>query len=506
MSAHLARDKAGKTSKAVDKHHKRNKNTGVEVVSPVDDTYAAGQVPLGTTDTDQKKEESKKRKREDKPEDELEIDVNLPEPPSKKALRKAKKVKSKPEKSAALQTDAVQNDANVVPKAKSTVKTTADKLAKPSPANGVNPAVRSEHGIWIGNLPWNANKDTLQVFLIEKVNLQASDITRIHLPAPDRVDPKRALKPANRGFAYVDFTTPNAVQKAIAASETLFGGRPVLIKDAKSFAGRPEKPATATTDGVKSAVNGSAKAPAKRIFVGNLGFDVTKETLEEHFGQAGEVENIHMATFEDSGKCKGFAWITFAELEAAQAAVRGFVFKENPDYIRSSDEDEEDDLDAIIKARKAKKAPKKDDGDSTSADSSSSDDNNPSSKKRNPAPKSKAKKQRKWFINRLFGRALRCEFAEDPSTRYKKRFTSQAGERGGAAAAKSAEDAGAEDAGPRSAEQHRTDRHAKRDVERAERWQRRVDARSIAPGAALAYAPRASGAIVEAKGKKTTFE
>ncbi|KAK4991780.1 Nucleolar protein 13 [Elasticomyces elasticus] len=500
MSAHLARDKAGKTSKVTDKYHKRNKNTGVEVVSPVDDTHAAGQVPLGTTDTNQKKEESKKRKREDKPENELEIDVNLPEPPSKKALRKAKKVKSKPEDSAALQTDAVHNDANVAPKAKSSVKTTGDKLAKPSPANGVNPAARSEHGIWIGNLPWNANKDTLQAFLLEKVNLQVSDITRIHLPAPDRVDPKRALKPANRGFAYVDFTTPNAVQKAIAASETLFGGRPVLIKDAKSFAGRPEKPATATTDGVKSAVNGSAKAPAKRIFVGNLGFDVTKETLEEHFGQAGEVENIHMATFEDSGKCKGFAWITFAELEAAQAAVRGFVFKENPDYIKSSDEDEEDDLDAIIKASKAKKAPKKDDDDdSTSADSS--DDNNPS-KKRNPAPKSKAKKQRKWFMNRLFGRALRCEFAEDPSTRYKKRFTSQAHESG--ATAKSAEDA--TDAGPKSAEQHRTDRHAKRDVERAERWQRRVDARNIAPGAALAYAPRASGAIVEAKGKKTTFD
>ena len=47
--------------------------------------------------------------------------------------------------------------------------------------------------------------------------------------------------------------------------------------------------------------------------------------------------------------------------------------------------------------------------------------------------------------------------------------------------------------------------HVDKKAENAEKVQRRIDARKIKPGAALAAAPRATRNIVESQGKKTTF-
>ena len=116
--------------------------------------------------------------------------------------------------------------------------------------------------------------------------------------------------------------------------------------------------------------------------MGNLSFDVTKEDLEAHYAPCGAIVNIHMATFEDSGKCKGYAWVTFGDVEAATAAVKGFVFKDPSAFKSKKDRDE----------------------------SSDEEDAN------------KPVKQRKWLVNKLMGRELRREFAEDAKTRYDKRF------------------------------------------------------------------------------------
>lgn len=288
----------------------------------------------------------KKRKRpEVEEDDELEIDLSLPEPLSKKALRQAKKAKNESKESLGAKDTSAQSN-----NAEASQKTTQ----------------RTQYGIWIGNLPWSATKAGLRVFFTERAGISDDKIARVHMPRPkaDQAS-KQRVQPQNRGFAYVDFTTAEAMQAASALNEHEFFGRNVLIKDAKNFEGRPEAPKTENNNAA------STKPPSKRIFVGNLGFDVTKEDLLEHFGKCGEVADAFMATFEDSGKSKGFAWVTFSELESAQAAVRGYVMEED-------DEDE-------------------DEG-------------------------GKPKRPRKTFVTRLQGRDLRCEFAEDATTRYNKRY------------------------------------------------------------------------------------
>lgn len=401
----------------------------------------------------------KKRKRDVVPEDDddkLEIDVNLPEPPSKKAKRKEKKqAKSKSSKTATTESTGEQVDAKKEDD-------TGESKPAPAPADATTtPAPRSDFGIWIGNLPFNATKDTLRDFLLKEGGIDESEITRVHLPTGARGQ--------NKGFAYIDFGSPAILEVALTLSERLTGGRRLLIKNAKSFEGRPKETATSKSEDVK-------KEPSKRVFVGNLSFDVTRDELAEHFGQAGKVEDVFMATFEDSGKSKGFAWVTFADIEAAKNAVQGYIWKE-PEL-------NEDDVVDV-------------------------DEGNPTSKK------IKKHKPRKWFINRLHARELRCEFAEDAQTRYKKRFgkgtsksESQPIEGSDPITEDTLEGLAEEAASARSLAPKKRDsrmKHLDKDQRQEER-RKRHDARTIAPGKALANTQRASGAIVAGKGNKMTFD
>lgn len=118
----------------------------------------------------------------------------------------------------------------------------------------------------------------------------------------------------NKGFAYVDFADQGGVDAAIALSEEGLDGRRLLIKDAKSFEGRPasaarlalksagdaEGPADPTTVNATASTSTAAapktlsksarkildrqkNAPAMTLFVGNLGFESTAESIQEAF-------------------------------------------------------------------------------------------------------------------------------------------------------------------------------------------------------------------------------
>ena len=62
------------------------------------------------------------------------------------------------------------------------------------------------------------------------------------------------------------------------------------------------------------------------IYVGNLSYQVTKEDLEEVFGEYGSVQRIRMPTDRETGRLRGFAFVEMsddAEEEKAIAALDG---------------------------------------------------------------------------------------------------------------------------------------------------------------------------------------
>jgi len=407
-----------------------------------------------------------KRKRQDPDTGvELEVDVDAPEPPSKKALRQAKKSKTSPAN--ATSTEQSTNEAATADKsvlAQPEGKPSKSKTGTPKsqaiaattfyceghPTNKVSNE-RSEWSIWIGNLPHDKTADELVRFLFYEQDGREGHthhaITRIYMPGPKTKSQTQPPK-NNDGWAYVDLDNKDAYVKILGMSEKLFSGRKVLIKDAKCYIGRP---AAKQQEPDKPVVKPGGHPPSRRIFIGNLGFETTEQDVRDHFGQCEDPKEVKLATFLDSGKCKGYGWVQFENIEAAEQAVRGWIeIKQEPDVNYNNE------------------------GVNHFAEAT----------KRKAESRAQRIKPRRLFLHKLNGQELRVEFAEDSKERYKKRF----GKNDNKNTVKPAHGKQLNAYGKKVAF------HGKK-----------VDARTIKPGAALAAAPRLQGSIVAGQGKKTSL-
>src|SRR5207244_8351528 len=67
---------------------------------------------------------------------------------------------------------------------------------------------------------------------------------------------------------------------------------------------------------------------AKKIFVGNLSFQITETDLSNMFGQIGQVESVQIITDRDTGRSKGFGFVQMADDAAAEKAIAQLNGKE----------------------------------------------------------------------------------------------------------------------------------------------------------------------------------
>ena len=58
-----------------------------------------------------------------------------------------------------------------------------------------------------------------------------------------------------------------------------------------------------------------------KIYVGNLSYNTMEDTLRTTFAEHGEVEEVHVPTDRDSGRPRGFAFVTMPNQDEAQAAI-----------------------------------------------------------------------------------------------------------------------------------------------------------------------------------------
>lgn len=65
-----------------------------------------------------------------------------------------------------------------------------------------------------------------------------------------------------------------------------------------------------------------------RLYVGNLSFNTTRETLEQAFSVAGEVTDVGMPMDRETGRPRGFAFVTMGTEQAAKAAIQQLNGKE----------------------------------------------------------------------------------------------------------------------------------------------------------------------------------
>lgn len=60
----------------------------------------------------------------------------------------------------------------------------------------------------------------------------------------------------------------------------------------------------------------------KKLYVGNLPFSVTKDTLEKLFSEKGMVLSVNVITDSVSGRSKGFGFVEMEKNEDADKAIR----------------------------------------------------------------------------------------------------------------------------------------------------------------------------------------
>ena len=58
-----------------------------------------------------------------------------------------------------------------------------------------------------------------------------------------------------------------------------------------------------------------------KIYVGNFPYNVDEEQLREIFSEYGDIDEVALITDRDTGRSKGFAFITFAVQHAAESAL-----------------------------------------------------------------------------------------------------------------------------------------------------------------------------------------
>ncbi|KAF9821230.1 hypothetical protein IEO21_00838 [Rhodonia placenta] len=248
--------------------------------------------------------------------------------------------RKKQEKSAA------QPSADAEPTKEKSVKNTAELAPSKVP--------KRQNSVWVGNMSFKTTPEALRQFFDG-----VGEITRIHMPTKlANPGPEgKGVRKENRGFAYVDFSTPDAKTVAITRSENPLDGRRLLIKDGDDFNGRPTAASADAQDGAsKSSLSGHTKTAQKilsaqkqpagpTLFLGNLGFEATEQSIRTLFdsyrpkavggadadpdadADAGAekpkpwIRKVRLGTFEDSGKCKGWAFIDFTSTEHATTAL-----------------------------------------------------------------------------------------------------------------------------------------------------------------------------------------
>ncbi|KDP33302.1 hypothetical protein JCGZ_13089 [Jatropha curcas] len=118
----------------------------------------------------------------------------------------------------------------------------------------------------------------------------------------------------SKGVGYIEFYDVMSVPMAIALSGQPLLGQPVMVKPSEA-----EKNLVQSTTTVNAGA-ASYSGGARRLYVGNLHFNITEDQLRQVFEPFGTVELVQLP-LDDTGHCKGFGFVQFARLEDARNAL-----------------------------------------------------------------------------------------------------------------------------------------------------------------------------------------
>jgi nucleolin len=127
-----------------------------------------------------------------------------------------------------------------------------------------------------------------------------------------------------RGFGFVTLSTRDAAEKAIVKmDQAQLDGRTIRVNESRpkgssapggagGAGGRP---------GAPGGFNAAGAADVK-LYVGNLAFDTVEENVRGTFEQYGKVVDCFLPTDRETGKVRGFAFVTMPAADAEAACFK----------------------------------------------------------------------------------------------------------------------------------------------------------------------------------------
>ncbi|KAM6980326.1 RNA-binding protein 39a isoform 2-T2 [Aplochiton taeniatus] len=116
----------------------------------------------------------------------------------------------------------------------------------------------------------------------------------------------------SKGIAYIEFVEANSVPLAIGLSGQRLLGVPIIVQASQAEKNRAAAMANNLQKG---------NAGPMRLYVGSLHFNITEEMLRGIFEPFGRIESIQLMMDSETGRSKGYGFITFADSECAKKAL-----------------------------------------------------------------------------------------------------------------------------------------------------------------------------------------
>jgi len=121
----------------------------------------------------------------------------------------------------------------------------------------------------------------------------------------------------SRGFGFVTFKDPERLEDCLSAGPHRLDGATVELKRATprederrgGKGGRSGKGGRFDDD----EENDPESLSMRKLFIGGLNYATTEEEMREHFEQFGTLEDCVVMKFSDSGRSRGFGFVTFTE-------------------------------------------------------------------------------------------------------------------------------------------------------------------------------------------------
>jgi len=172
--------------------------------------------------------------------------------------------------------------------------------------NNDKPDTEVHSEIFVRNLSFNTSEDQLRNFFSKYGTIDSLKILM-------RDDGK------SKGIGFVEFNTRAEAKKAIADNGKLnLDGRDIQISFSNE--NRPQPGGNPRPFQQNNQRQGGSSS-SSTVFVGNLSFDSTEDSIREFFSQCGNVNAVRIAKNEE-GKMKGFCHVEFDSNEAVVNAIK----------------------------------------------------------------------------------------------------------------------------------------------------------------------------------------